>query len=435
MPTPSTEQLETASETPENVAHRLAATLEMSQLMLQDVDADELLRGATSLLVTALEADFGVAGALFDGGDGIELNVVADETASRPYQFSYCKTASAAGFAISSEESLISNDFGEEDRFKDLFLRERSAASGLTIPLVAHGHATASVGIYWTQQHKISRADVDFAETITHMAASALTHTELQKRLVYARRFQETLMASTQSLVFTLDADDRITSLNDACRTISGFSLDELRGRSFMSVFVAPEELEAVRAAIRRGQETATPTKYESYLVAKSGERRRVSWSRASLIDSDGNIESIVLTGVDVTPRSDVEMASTVAAAAAESFGDPEPEQVATPAFKGAEQRDGVRRSFPYRQGIAPYVNDKMPEESDYVEVGFRDISAGGVSFLTPDKPDFEQVIIALGSGQNVTLVAAEVMHVDTTQRDGRLMYLVGCRFLRRIAV
>jgi PAS domain S-box-containing protein len=426
MSTQSTEQLETASETPSNAAHRLAATLEMSQLMLQDVDADELLRGATSLLVTALEADFGVTGALFDGGEGIELNVVGDERESRPYQFSYCKTAS---FAISSEESLISNDFGEEERFKDLFLRERSAASGLTIPVVAQGHATASVEIYWTQQQKVSRADVDFAETITHMAASALTHAELQKRLVYARRFQETLMASTQSLVFTLDSDDRITSLNEACRSISGFSLDELRGRSFMSVFVAPEELGAVRAAIRRGQETATPTKYESYLVAKSGERRRVSWSRASLIDSGGNIESIVLTGVDVTPRSDVEMAST----AAESFGDPE--QVAMPAFKGTEQRDGVRRSFPYRQGIAPYVNDKMPEESDYVEVGFRDISAGGVSFLTSDKPDFEQVIIALGSSQNVTLVAAEVMHVDTTQRDGRLMYLVGCRFLRRIAV
>ena len=51
------------------------------------------------------------------------------------------------------------------------------------------------------------------------------------------------------ALVVVLDVDDRIVYWNQACSDLTGYSLDEVRGRRSGTSFV-PEEVEPVRAAL-----------------------------------------------------------------------------------------------------------------------------------------------------------------------------------------
>ena len=59
--------------------------------------------------------------------------------------------------------------------------------------------------------------------------------------------FARVLAEMTQSLVCVLDEDGRVLLFNDACERATGFSRDEVVGRSLAETLIPPEESEAFR--------------------------------------------------------------------------------------------------------------------------------------------------------------------------------------------
>jgi hypothetical protein len=55
-----------------------------------------------------------------------------------------------------------------------------------------------------------------------------------------------------------------------------------------------------------------------------------------------------------------------------------------------------------------------------------------GISFFWPDDPDFDRVVISLGSDANPIWMTAEVMQSKAVFMDDEIRTLVGCRFTGR---
>jgi hypothetical protein len=127
-------------------------------------------------------------------------------------------------------------------------------------------------------------------------------------------------------------------------------------------------------------------------------------------------------------------------------------------AKKTGERRKRAREPFPAIQRIAPYSGSGVPDEKEFFEVRCRDISNGGVSFLTPGRPDFDSLVIGFTTAPDtITYIAAEVAHCtdvlvypsgrvqpasDRTANSGctdfddeapEFMVQVGCRFTQRL--
>lgn len=105
------------------------------------------------------------------------------------------------------------------------------------------------------------------------------------------------------------------------------------------------------------------------------------------------------------------------------------PEEVTT------EMEDGsVRRRYPYDcfEMVAPYYDDE-PEPSDTVVVRCHDISRHGVSFFWPEVPDFEDVLVSIGQGGDVTFMEARVRQSKSVYMHDELAFLVGCEFTKRM--
>ena len=79
-----------------------------------------------------------------------------------------------------------------------------------------------------------------------------------------------------------------------------------------------------------------------------------------------------------------------------------------------------MRRAYPYKQRIAPVIEGKLPAHDEFEEVNCRDISAGGFSYFTPLKPDFKEIVVALGFPPSLTYLSADVMHGRPTEYDGQ---------------
>ncbi|MBN2473262.1 MAG: hypothetical protein JXB62_01540 [Pirellulales bacterium] len=122
-----------------------------------------------------------------------------------------------------------------------------------------------------------------------------------------------------------------------------------------------------------------------------------------------------------------------------------------------AERRKRTRRSYPAQQWIAVRRGPEIPNDSEFIEVSCYDLTRNGFSFFLPSQPDFNALVAALRTDEEVIYAGAEVVHCDDVLVDswGRVehvvdqalrggaedhssrtatpMVLVGCRFTERL--
>ena len=103
------------------------------------------------------------------------------------------------------------------------------------------------------------------------------------------------------ALVAVLEPDGRIVYWNHRCSDLTGYSLEEVRGRRLWDFALVPEEVEPVKAVFATLLTAERPSAYANYWVTKTGERRWIAWSHTSTRSSDGRFEYVVNTGIDRT--------------------------------------------------------------------------------------------------------------------------------------
>ena len=82
------------------------------------------------------------------------------------------------------------------------------------------------------------------------------------------------------ALVVVLDVDDRIVYWNRACSDLTGYALEDVRGRRFWDFLLVAEEVEPVRSALAAARTGDRPSRVANYWVTKAGERRTgMAWS------------------------------------------------------------------------------------------------------------------------------------------------------------
>ncbi|THF67728.1 EAL domain-containing protein [Deinococcus sp. Arct2-2] len=154
--------------------------------------------------------------------------------------------------------------------------------SSSKVPLVnAQGEVTGIIGIS-RDVHRMKRAE------------QALQH---------ERDFTNTVLELVGSLVIVLDRQGRILRFNRACEVLTGYSAPEVLGQSFWSLFVLPEEKEAVSATFQLLVSGDFPNSLENHWLTRSGEQRLIAWTNTALEDECGAVEFIIGTGQDITAQ------------------------------------------------------------------------------------------------------------------------------------
>lgn len=109
------------------------------------------------------------------------------------------------------------------------------------------------------------------------------------------------------ALLVVLDVDGRVVYWNHACSDLTGYSLEEVRGRRLRDFALIPEDVELVTAAFARLRAGEHLGAFSNYWVTKAGERRWIAWSHTSSTNLDGRIQYIIKTGVDQTEHKRTE--------------------------------------------------------------------------------------------------------------------------------
>lgn len=124
---------------------------------------------------------------------------------------------------------------------------------------------------------------------------------QLEEAMHKERNFISAVIDTLESLVVVLDKQGRIIRFNHACEQTTNYSFEEVKGKHFWDMFLIPEEVEPVKATFKQLRSGQFPNEYQNYWITKNGNRRLIAWSNTAILDSDGSVEYIIGTGIDIT--------------------------------------------------------------------------------------------------------------------------------------
>jgi diguanylate cyclase (GGDEF)-like protein/PAS domain S-box-containing protein len=128
-----------------------------------------------------------------------------------------------------------------------------------------------------------------------------------RQELLNERDFVSAVVEHSAALVLILDPTGRIVRFNESCERVSGLSLGQVRDKRVWDVLSSPEDRDRERVTFERLISQGGTNHCEGSWTAKDGTRHDLAWSNSVLLDSDGDVEHVVCTGLDVTARHQAE--------------------------------------------------------------------------------------------------------------------------------
>ncbi|MGZ6274814.1 MAG: PAS domain S-box protein [Syntrophales bacterium] len=114
------------------------------------------------------------------------------------------------------------------------------------------------------------------------------------------------MVETTRDIIYTIDVNGVLTYVNPTAERIMGYSIDELKGKSFEQ-FVAPECIDLVKDRFKRAMKGESIPVYETDMIRKDGTRLSIEFNGVTTHDSEGKPSGRYGIGRDITERKRTE--------------------------------------------------------------------------------------------------------------------------------
>ncbi len=111
------------------------------------------------------------------------------------------------------------------------------------------------------------------------------------------RDFLTDVVDKVNRLILVVDAEGRVVRYNEACRTATGYTFMDVRGRRFWDLLVPADDRDNVRSDHRSAIHGESNDGFVRNLVTRDGATLNVEWSTTPLINAVGAVEYVVWMG------------------------------------------------------------------------------------------------------------------------------------------
>ena len=126
---------------------------------------------------------------------------------------------------------------------------------------------------------------------------------QTEEMLQKERAFTESLVNTAQNIILELDTEGRIVRFNPYMEEISGYRLDEVRGKDWFDMFIPKHDRERIRKIFSTAINGIRTRGNINTIVNKDGQEREIEWYDKTLKDGRGNTIGLLAIGQNVTER------------------------------------------------------------------------------------------------------------------------------------
>ncbi|MBU0744681.1 MAG: PAS domain-containing sensor histidine kinase [Gammaproteobacteria bacterium] len=145
---------------------------------------------------------------------------------------------------------------------------------------------------------------------------------KIEDSLVHEKEFTKNILDNVQAVILILDQSGGIVDINRYMEKISGFQLDEVKGKDWFETFLPEENRHNTREIFKKSVSDAGfgAGGNIDQIVTKNGHVLDIEWYDKTLKDKYGNVIGLVALGRDVTEQRKIEEINRARMVAEEAY-------------------------------------------------------------------------------------------------------------------
>jgi len=196
--------------------------------------------------------------------------------------------------------------FGDTDLARKMIEDDRKALSaGFELKEESVRGANGTERLYETQKFRIGRKDKP--PLLGGIALDITTRKQAEEALHKERDFAESLINTAQTIILVLDTEGRIVRFNPYMEEISGYSLEEVKGKDWFSTFLPKQDATNIKKLFSKAVSKIQTSGNVNPIMTKDGRKLEIEWHDKTLKDAKGNTVGLLAIGQDITARMKAE--------------------------------------------------------------------------------------------------------------------------------
>jgi len=180
-------------------------------------------------------------------------------------------------------------------------------------PIALHGEPAGQIEVYYLEEKPAAYEGPFLVEerrlidALAQRLGRIAERIRVQEELRRERDFAESLIETAPAIILVLDPGGRVVRVNPYMEEVSGYRLDEVRGKDWFRTFLPPRSRKRMRALVAETIKNRERFGAAGPLVTKDGRERQIEWQGKTLVDARDAVIGLLAIGQDITERTKLE--------------------------------------------------------------------------------------------------------------------------------
>lgn len=242
------------------------AIAELGQAALTSFD-DGTLQQACDLVRRGLDVEWSIFGELSEARDSLHFRAgLWDDVMPRE---SPVAENTHVGLTVLGGKPVVVNDYANAAHL--VSAKAALAAgirSGLCVPVASATRIYGVLTAHSSVARKFGASDIDFVQALANILADAMERGRAQQQLIESEKRYRTVVEGASEIIFTIDAEGRLVTLNRAFEAVTGWRCEEWIGRPFLEL-IHPGDARKDLELFRDPREAAVVVERELLIVGR----------------------------------------------------------------------------------------------------------------------------------------------------------------------
>jgi two-component system cell cycle sensor histidine kinase/response regulator CckA len=192
---------------------------------------------------------------------------------------------------------------------RELVLKDVTATHQSDIPFVSEYRMLTKNGriVWFKDEATIVKNEAGEPLFLQGVMNDITKQKQAEEALRKERNFSQSIIDTAQAIILVLNPDGSIAGFNPYMEKLSGYSIEEVRGKDCFDTFLPEHYGQNIEKRFTKANFDITTKGNITPIVTKDGKELTIEWSDRTLKDKNGNITSILVIGQDITERRNME--------------------------------------------------------------------------------------------------------------------------------
>ena len=209
---------------------------------------------------------------------------------------------------VHKRRPVIHNDYNSLSHAKGMPPGHAAVVRELVVPIMRADRIMAILGV-GNKPTDYTENDVGIVSFLADVAWTIIEQKRTEDGLFKEHEFSQNLLNTAQAIIVFLDPAGYIVNINPFMEELSGYRLDEVKGKEWFSTFNPERDRDNIRKLFLKAVSGIRTEGNVNPIVLKDGSERHIEWHDRTLKDKKGEILGLLVVGHDVTEQMRAEKA------------------------------------------------------------------------------------------------------------------------------